>query len=264
MPVTTRPHLRFPAIKEEVKTTVAELFAANPWSPDADPLAVVDPFVDRICRYYGVPVPLIEISPWITNRFSYRPDARFSLASENEAGKITLREFTLIDLLMALRRHINSHTGSRLDEHAWACSLYYAVKPVRFRRLAREGKMLGVSARATYKNETWDRLVEEGRADPYTGMLFVEEVSEETVAAATEYAEAIIEEEAAEGIANLSNFLAENDVVAGIPEATPTDVVEAMNRDQLRAEAARLNIPGRGTMLASELREAVRRAREGS
>lgn len=249
MPVTSRPHLRFSGIKEEVKTTVAELFAANPWSPDVDPIAVVIPFVDRICHSYGVPVPLIEIVPHIWDRFSYRPGQQFS---ENEAGKITLREFTLIDLLMALRRHINSHTGSRLDEHAWACSLYYAVKPVRFRRLAREGKMLGVSARATYKNETWDRLVEEGRADPYTGMLFVEEVSEETVAAATEYAEAIIEEEAAEGIANLSNFLAENDVASG------DDGLDALNRDALRRLAAEHNIPGRGDMLVNELRQALR------
>ena len=322
MPMTVRrPHLKYREIRPEAIEAAKDLFEAKPWRADGDAakIEVALPFVTRICEAYRVATPEIQADPRIWSRYSYRAGRRFALTALNETGTITLRRFTVIDLFTSLRWHINESTGSRLDTFAWACSLFYAAKPVMFRARVREGRIPGVVAKATYTQETWDQLVSEGKADDITGRLVVEEVpSEETMEAIAEYVDELISDAAAEGIDEIEAMLREatedeiatvieeenteeeieavlsgtNDVpmfeVVAQGEAVETedgdvevtmtpvsetededgdpvdvDDLDSMNRDALRAEAARLDIAGRGRMLAPQLREAIRQARRG-
>lgn len=292
-----RPHLRFREIRGEAIDAAVAIFEAKPWrlATDAEKCEAVKPFVDQICTAYrAVPAPNLTVAPHIWARFSYRPGSRTALSSTDQPGMLTLKKFTIIDLFGGIRQHINTATGSRLDTFAWACSLFYAAKPTMFRARVREGRIPGVVARATYSQETWDTLVSEGLADPTTGRMVVTEVpSEETMDAVADYVDALIEDEATEGIDELSAMLAgeidddeevEAETVedydeeeipgsenipdddepgdAGYVVPLPSDL-DSMNRDALRQEAARLNIPGRGSMLAPALREAIREARNG-
>lgn len=279
MPMTTyRPHLRYQQIRDEAKEAASDLFAAKPWRAETDDEKVdlVRPFVARICEAYRVPVPEIKVYRGIWGTYSYRAGVRHSLTALNaDAGTITIRSFAVIHLFTGLRAHINSHTGSRIDPFPWACSLFYAVKPTMFRARVREDRIPGVVARATYTQESWDALVEQGLADDTTGRLVIEEVpSEEVQQAVNDFVNGLIEDEAEEGIAEIESMLQDEaeqsplfEVVAQgsydseTDELQLSDGLDSLNRDQLRAEAARLNIPGRGRMLAPELREAVRRAR---
>lgn len=254
MPTTSyRPHLKYRNINADTKEALVDLFRANPWgssSFETGKLEVAIPYMERICQTYNVATPEFRIDPCIWGRFSYRRGTVFSLSSTTErtSGVITLRAFSLLSMLTALRKHINTHTGSRLDEFAWACSAFYSVRPVRFRRLVREDRVVGLVARDTYTTETWERLVAEGQANPETGWYLISEMpSDETVAAAAEYVDALIEDEASEGVTEIENYLNGED-----------DGLDGCNRDALRRLAAEHNIPGRGSMLANELRCALR------
>jgi hypothetical protein len=275
MPMTIiRPHLKYREIREDAVNAARDLFEAKPWrlDSDAEKIEAVLPMLTQICESYrAVPVPQIIVASHIWSRYSYRPGQRMSLSSTNTPGTLTLKKFTVIDLFSGLRAHINAVTGSRLDAFAWACSLFYAAKPTMFRARVREGRIPGVVARSTYTQETWDALVSEGRADERTGRLVVEEVpSDETMEAVAEYVDALIEDEAAEGIDEISAMLSgefEDDDDVSLADLEPMadasigdDGLSGLNRDALRRLAATHNIAGRGTMSRDALEAALRAA----
>jgi hypothetical protein len=272
MPMTVqRPHLKYREIREDAVAAAVALFEAKPWrlETDAEKIEAVMPMVTAICESYrSLPVPTIHVAGHIWQRYSYRPGQRMSLSAANTPGTLTLKRFTVIDLFTGLRQHINASTGSRLDSFAWACSLFYAAKPTMFRARVREGRIPGVVARAIYTQETWDALVSEGRADNISGRLVVEEVpSDTTMAAVADYVDALIEDEAAQGIDEINAMLSgeieddeTDDALEAMANASLDDGLSGLNRDALRRLAAEHNIAGRGTMSRDALEAALRAA----
>lgn len=294
----SRLHLKYPNIRDEAVTAAKALFTAKPWSmTETDQQATAQVFVDTVCASYGIASADVAItgdSDWRgrnDNRYTVADFSEDSLSDEPEllnAAKITMTKFSFFTLLRLVRDHINESTeSSRVHPRAWAASLFYKVAPVTFRKAVRAGTIrCGVSARDTFTTESWNKLQAagyvygtslQGTPEEWAGVLsgdITNRVEAQAVVEAEEDEDyddddeldfaSIVEDSIPDADEDDGEDVSEtSDAEVGVASSvilTPENVqgLDNMNRDALRARAAELQIPGRGRMLAPELRTAIR------
>lgn len=289
-----RLHLRFKNFKPATIEAAEGLFAARPWRMETEDekLAAGQAFVDAVSEAYHYPTARVAVRRMWGDSVQYRPAVleEDSLGSARSISPpmIILDHFSVIGLFHGMRVHLLAHgeqPTSEVDPSAWACSLFYKVRPEMFRARAREGRIVGVFPKDTYTEDTWNRLVMAGVANAERGTLMVSRRDASAVLAGTLTAEDIWAREASEAMdedeadnAEILDFPAAaaavvseaEEVVNGASEAPTeapegsegeaTDGLDALNRDALRRLAAENDIPGRGSMLADQLRAALRQA----
>lgn len=163
-----KSHLRYKNLHPKTVGAAERLFNERPWDLEmSDQVAVGKEFLAEIAGAYRVGVPDLDIYP--LNSLDYEP-ARYSEDSLgqmalDEDAQIRMRRFSILNLFAMARAHVNSEKGGDLDAVAWSHSLYYRVRPVMFRRLARTGRISDVTARDTYTSASWNRLVQAGVAE---------------------------------------------------------------------------------------------------
>lgn len=180
----SRLHLRFKNFRPATLAAAEALFNAKPWQMEDldEKVATGQAFIDALAATYHVPTALLGIvRNFRGESVSYRP----ALVSENALGEMTslspprilLDHWTILGLFHGTRVHLlanGEEAVSEMDPQAWACSLFYTVRPEMFRARAREGRVLEVRAKDTYSSETWNRLVVAGVASDETGTLIVD------------------------------------------------------------------------------------------
>lgn len=166
-----RHHLRFKNINGEAIRAAEALFEARPHAAEVTEQAqAAHNFLVAASDAYGVSTPELELGAYLYGRrgVSYRPADRDALGEERNPARIAMRRFSVINLFRGFRQHLlaNGKTSRGVDDPlGWACSLYYSVKPIQFRKIARAGRVPGVGPRDTYRGETWNRMVAAGVAD---------------------------------------------------------------------------------------------------
>lgn len=139
-----RLHLRFRNIKPSVKRATETLFDSKPWSgTDEEKQSKYERWLRDASSAYGIPAPTLEIREDVSVR---RGSGGYSW------GRITLGAWSLTTMFHQFRHHLQAmgacgaEYGDCDDAQAWACSLFYAVKPRMFRKRVREGRIIGVDA----------------------------------------------------------------------------------------------------------------------
>lgn len=169
-------HLRFRNIRPDVLDAARSLFDVNPHT--LDPVmqeAAANTFLTRVCEAYNVPTPEVRIEEYrgrYHGSYEYLPAEAIEGDDGPEsirAAQVILRKFSVLNLFGIARTHLLNHqaVAPKADEPwGWACSLFYAVKPVRFRKLVREGKIKkGLRPSDTYSRATFARMVAAGVAE---------------------------------------------------------------------------------------------------
>lgn len=164
-----RLHLRYKNIHRTVVRATSELFDSRPWSGTAEEQASkFEKWLRRSSDAYGLPAPTLEVSE----------DAR---GTSYDLGQITLTKYSVIELFRAFRYHMmamgvaqveaSDETSMRglaaateLDAVSWACSLYYKIRPVLFRKNVRSGKIRYVTPRDLLTTEAQAAYDEEQAA----------------------------------------------------------------------------------------------------
>lgn len=284
-----RLHLRFKNFRPTTVAAAEALFAARPWlfEDDAERVAVGQTFVDAVAASYNIPTAVVGLRRNFSDAVRYQP----ALVEENALGELTslspprifLDHWSILSLFNGVRVHLlaNGETPtSEIDPHAWACSLFYAVRPAMFRARVREGRVLQMAAKDTYKSDTWQQLVVAGVASDDSGRLIVDRrdvqrvLNGEVTVGDLLTAEVEDDDEDEDDIDGMIEDAAEFLGSVGEPEEEETetydendeevsetahdDMLTGVNRDTLRQMAKDRNIPGRGRMSADELRQAVR------
>lgn len=149
----TRFHLKmrqgdFPA---EVIRATELLFDAKPWRLDLGQLDLYQRWADVVCDAYNVPAIGIQKVDVDALGFEYVPGV---------VPNILIGRYSLTTLFCAVGAHIlmSDNRGNGVANVEWAYSLFYIVRPVMFRRRAREGRILNMTAKDTFSRDTWDRL----------------------------------------------------------------------------------------------------------
>jgi hypothetical protein len=176
-----RLHLKFKNIRNETVAAAEELFNARPWRMESttEKLVVAQRFVDTISAQAHIPSAVVTVRPLFGGAgVQYRPAVieEDSLGSDHRISppRILLNSFSIINVFHGTRVHLLAHGEAPVSENdpiAWACSLFYKVRPEMFRARVREGRIVGVDARDTYAAETWNRLVVAGVVDDERGTL---------------------------------------------------------------------------------------------
>lgn len=270
-----RLHLRFKNFRPTTVAAAEALFAARPWlfEDDAERVAVGQTFVDAVAASYNIPTAVVGLRRNFSDAVRYQP----ALVEENALGELTslspprifLDHWSILSLFNGVRVHLlaNGETPtSEIDPHAWACSLFYAVRPEMFRARVREGRVLQMAAKDTYTSDTWQRLVVAGVASDDSGRLIVDRrdvqrvLNGEVTVGDLLTAEDDDEDDIDGMIENAAEFLGSvgEPEEEEVSETAHDDMLTGVNRDTLRQMAKDRNIPGRGRMSADELRQAVR------
>jgi hypothetical protein len=184
-------HLRFKNIRPEVLDAARALFDANPHQLDSVMQeAAAGTFITRVCNAYNVPTPEVRVEEMVhrwDGTYEYLPAEAIMVDGSPEsmrAAQVIIRKFSVLNLFGIARTHLLNHEAvtPKADEPwAWACSLFYAVKPVRFRKLVREGKIRkGMSPADTYSRATFARMVAAGVAEE-DGNVLVENFDPRTL-----------------------------------------------------------------------------------
>lgn len=291
-----RSHLKFRNFRPEVIDAAKALFDRRPSQlPSAERVEVGQHFADAICAAFRVAPAKVVQDPYM--RSGYRPAIfeQDSLSDEpREVTPSTLqlgRRFSIIVLFKLVRIHVLALEGANAttenDPWDWACSLFYTVKPILFRKLVREGRIKRVTARDTFSSDSWEKLVAAnltfgerviGNAGQIKAALDGVEYVEPEVADPADvgaisdsemeqFFEEVEDAEDDEDDDDVTIFddedvmtddeLDQND---SEPEAAvvPINVdIASLNRDGLRALAAQIELPGRGSMNAGALRDAL-------
>lgn len=264
-----RPHLTYKNINPGTIAAAEQLFARKPWrlSPD-EQIATAQEFVDKFITIYGIPEVYVEFGGDEPVNFVIPvPEDEDSLGDVPETGPIVLQlsHFSITNLFFGLRAYMNEQAGNPdIPEQcfAWALSLFYTIKPAMFRARVREGRITGVTAEQTFSRASWAKLVEHGFAtswgaltgspEQWSAALSGEAVAETNAILSDPDAMAATHEAEAELDAEAPESPSEAPV-----ERNGTNAVLTLNRDGLRAAAKDASIPGRGTMTADQLREAL-------
>lgn len=281
-----RHHLKFRNFRPSIIQAAEDLFEAKPWSIEDDDrwVKTAQVFVDAVSNAYGVRSAVVENDTAWSYRHRrgvrYEPAQveRSALSAEDEMTevsppKILVKNKSIISLFKGVRIHAlaqgDLEAVSLDDPWAWACSLFYTVRPVMFRARARQGRIKGVTARDTYSSETWDRMTEAGvtrgdylavgyeNFDPRTLESQVSETDleefvsdnlpdEEETDVDPEEVE-IFDGPSGEHIGTATVQIEDTDPDSPLPR------VADMNRDAVRALAAQWRVPGRGSLNRDEL-----------
>lgn len=290
-----RHHLKFRNFRPSIVQAAEDLFEAKPWSIDDDREweKVAQAFCDAVSNAYGVRTAVVEADSSYTYRrrrgVRYEPaQVEHSVLSAGEEmtevapPKILVKNQSIISLFKGVRIHAlaqgDLEAVSIDDPWAWACSLFYTVRPIMFRARARQGRIKDVTARDTYSSETWDRMVEAGvtrgdslaydyqNFDPRTLESQVSDSDLEEFVASTDDDNLPDEEETdvdPEVEPGHGDMLAEAILAETATDPSPADDdsddssplprVADMNRDAVRALAAQWRVPERGTLNRDQL-----------
>jgi len=134
------------AFDPRIRALTLQFVKMRPWDrPDAETERLFRTWVHGACTVYQIPEPeLVRIPVTV-------PSAEPTWGAYRE-NTIFLRRWSMISLFHQFRHHMQEHaeehdrTDDPEDAQAWACSLFYVVAPRRFRRMARAGRIVGVSA----------------------------------------------------------------------------------------------------------------------
>lgn len=159
-----RLHLKFRNIRPTVRTATTTLFDAKPWREDDEVKHVLfNAWLRSVSESYGVPAPTLEV---------IEDEGVGHSAVVYEWGRISLGGWSIISLMHGFRHHLqamgstSSEMGDCTDAQSWACSLFYLVRPVMFRKRVREGRIAGV--------KPWDLLSSETIASMEQEMALVD------------------------------------------------------------------------------------------
>lgn len=156
----TRAHLTYHRedFSPRVLSATEDLFAAKPWRLDLGQLDLYQRWADIVCESYEVPTVGIQKVDYDAIGFGY---------IEGEAPNIVIGRYSLATLFCAVGAHIANSLGAAPSDNnvRWGFSLFYAVRPVMFRRRVREGRIQGLTARDTFSLDTWNRLTDLGLTD---------------------------------------------------------------------------------------------------
>lgn len=175
-------HLKFRNIRPDVLDAARQLFDRKPHSLTEDgQKEAIEQFVVTVCNAYGVPTPEVRVESGggrYGGTYEYLP-AEAIIGEDGpesvRAAQVVIRKFSALNLFGIVRTHLLNHQAVSPKENepwGWACSLFYAVKPVRFRRLVREGKIRkGIKVADTYTRATFARMVAAGVAEENGNVL---------------------------------------------------------------------------------------------
>lgn len=135
-----RLHMQFKNVHKATRRAAKTLFDSKPWQgSDEDKQSKFERFLREAAAVYGVPQPSLSI---VTG------SEVVGLVSPNT---IVLDKYSVTSLFNAFRQHMQ-YTGAvdvefldRRDAQAWACSLFYMIRPILFRKRVREGRIMGVT-----------------------------------------------------------------------------------------------------------------------
>lgn len=292
-----RHHLKFRNFRPEILAAAGALFDAKPWSIEDDDewLKVAQSFTDQVSNAYGVRSAVVELEPRYRRRTRVRYEPaqmeHSALSADNEVSevsppKIVLTGRSIIVLFKGVRTNAlaqgDIEAVSYDDPWSWACSLFYAVRPVMFRARARQRRIKDVTARDTYGSETWEAMRQAGvtrgdwlapgmdNFDPRTLQAQVSEsdLEEFTSTLTDPDVDSLPDSEEIDTELNADDG---EDPAVWTDETVPASVdpdlipdedpdpesdlprVSEMNRDAVRALAAQWKVPGRGTLNRDEL-----------
>lgn len=156
-----RYHLKFREFPQPVLAATTALFEEKPWNlTDEEKKVAVQTWLDQMTAHYQMsPMKFVfgdddgpfEDDPLAWNSLgTVRGD--FDEGSEDDdREEFELEKWSLLLLFKEFRRRMTDYGVERPiemagrydddDEHAWACSLFYTVKPVMFRARVREGRI---------------------------------------------------------------------------------------------------------------------------
>lgn len=290
-----RTHLAFRRIARPVVQAAEDLFTARPWRvEDTDEQAALgQTFLDAVVAAYNVPaVELFVSSARGSSDYRYTPAVFEADSLDDEPrliqnARIMMQGWSIVTLFHAARNHVLAQGGAEpvaSDPVGWGHSLFYLVRPKMFRARVREGRVMNITARDTFSADSWeklslagftfgDRLV--GSPAEWGNVLGIElagtsggvTVDVDELPDEDEYDSELSDEELAEifgevpteePAAEMFEVVAEGVFDAETDTLTMTPDVDALNRDELRKLAAELELPGRGSMNAPALREALR------
>lgn len=275
-----RTHLALKNFRPPVLEATTALFNAKPWNANVtDQLGLGQTFVSAICQAYNVRDCTLVMRPLWGASHDYTP----AVVSENTVGEtvvvsaptIVLDAWSITNLMVALRMHLLANGVAQVnhDPEAWVHSLFYTVRPAMFRARVREGRIGHLTAKDTFTTETWELLVNADVGSDRTEMLncrpnevagILERIRNETDDYVEGDGDDLVTLNAGDMAVIDAGIAAIND---NLPDEEETDVDDSitdnlggLNRDALRRLAAEHNISGRGSMLAPQLREALRNA----
>jgi excisionase family DNA binding protein len=135
--------MTFRNIHAGVRSAATDLFDSKPWSgTDEDKQTKFERFLRDASAAYGIPQPTLQVV-----EVAEGERAECGLVAPNT---IVLDKYSVTSLFNAFRQHMQ-YSGAitvgflnRRDAQAWACSLFYAVRPILFRKRVREGRISGV------------------------------------------------------------------------------------------------------------------------
>lgn len=147
------------AFPEPILDLTLRFIKEKPWSKAVDNRHLFEVWLHGACLVYEVPCPVLVKTPHHGDRSrpTYGEYKKAEGTPENMFGVIVLRKWSVISLLHQFRHHMqansdllpketyNSSAEQGEDAQAWACSLFYNVAPRRFRRMARAGRVVGVT-----------------------------------------------------------------------------------------------------------------------
>jgi len=134
-----RLHLRFRNIHKGAKAAGERLFVAKPWvGSDEEKQSKFERFLNEASAAYGVPTPTLAVAPEVEVNGLVAPNT------------IVITKYSVVSLFNSFRQHLQ-YTGAvdvefpnKRDAQAWACSLFYTLRPIPFRKAVRAGGVMGV------------------------------------------------------------------------------------------------------------------------
>jgi excisionase family DNA binding protein len=134
-----RLHMKFRNIHTGARNAGETLFASKPWEgSDEDKQSKFERFLAEASAAYGVPTPTFAVIPDTEVQGLVAPNT------------IVVAKYSVISVFSAFRQHLQ-YSGAvdvqfrnPQDAQAWACSLFYTLRPIQFRKMVRAGRIWGV------------------------------------------------------------------------------------------------------------------------
>lgn len=136
-----RLHMKFRNIHRKARQAGETLFASRPWhGSEEERQSKYERFLLDAATVYGIPTPTLAVIP--------QGDVYGYVAPNT----IVLNKYSVVSLFNAFRLHmqymgaVDVPFADLRDAQAWACSLFYTLRPIQFRKMVRAGRIRGVFA----------------------------------------------------------------------------------------------------------------------
>jgi excisionase family DNA binding protein len=134
-----RLHIQFKNIHKGARKAAKTLFDSKPWSgTDEEKQTKFERFLRDASEVYGLPTPTLTVMADLDTQGLVAPNT------------IHLVKYSVTTLFHAFRSHMQ-YTGAvdvpfytPADAQAWACSLFYTIRPILFRKQVRQRRIQGV------------------------------------------------------------------------------------------------------------------------